>query len=199
MYALKKGIAISPYYGYAIFINEKIEGATHDYEDLKNNYTSLVIYLKKTDSEREEISSDINTNWGITFDKGYQGDESDTIGLRKYVMKRIVKSDEDKEWNKNISKVHVIEQFFGRLKRLWKITSSIYRNDKQSFDIDIDNCILLTNEDIRFRKLVKEDYEYYLGLQIHFKQQTEENNKKRKTQYAVYRLNKKMRTLSSLL
>ena len=54
-----------------------------------------------------------------------------------------------------------IECFFGRMEKLWKITSSVYRFSHEYFDIDYDNCVLLTNEHIREHQLVDADAEYY--------------------------------------
>lgn len=198
MYSLKKGVGISPVSGYAMFITSKVEGAVHDYEDFKSKYTPLIDYLRKRDDEKALFPIDVSIEWAISMDRGYIGDANDTIGIRRLFIKRNVASNEDRQYNKHLFEVHKIEHFFGRLKKLWKITNAVYRNDKSHFDVDIENCILLTNEDIRFRKLANDDHEFYLSSQKQLFDLNEQVTLKRKLQYKQYQNNKRMRSIQDM-
>ena len=56
-----------------------------------------------------------------------------------------------KNFNKKFNKIRVnIECFFGRMQKIFTFTKRVYPFDHKNFDIDIDNCILLTNEHIRY-------------------------------------------------
>lgn len=193
MYALKKGVLVSPVTGYALFVSKSVEGAVHDYEDFKNTYHPLVTFLKKTEDEKSMFQNDANAHWAISMDKGYIGPEEDSPGIRKITFIKQPRTVDENLHNLHLSRVHNVEHFFGRLKKKWKITSSVYRNSKEYFDHDIDNCILLTNEDIRFRKLIQEDMEYFTATLLNQYHQFQTDTKKRKEQYEKYRNAKKAR------
>lgn len=40
---------------------------------------------------------------------------------------------------------------------MWAVVSQQYTLDHEFFDIDFDNCVLLTNEHIHFNKLIEDD------------------------------------------
>ena len=195
IYAFKKGVGILPISGYAVFIFESIPGSVHDYQDLKDHYLEIVDYLRKTETERNNSSiTDPHLSWYATFDKGYVGDETkDTPGLRKLVPNKNPQSSEDYQRTRDIYANHHIERFFGRMKRLWKIVSSVYRNDKTSFDIDANNCILLTNEHIRFYHLLEDDKAFHQALLFSRVTNNTEKDRKRKAQQDRYMEAKKLR------
>ncbi len=56
-----------------------------------------------------------------------------------------------------------MEQFFGRLYKLWGAMRSVYRLDHSHFDDDFDNCLLLTNENIRAAGLTAADRDFFLS------------------------------------
>ena len=200
IYALKKGVAILPTLGYAVFIFNSINGSVSDYQDFKENYIQLAEYLRKTENERiTSRSIDDHISWYITVDKGYIGDEIvDTPGIRKLIPFKTPQGITENQHNNDVYSIHLIERFFGRMKSLWKITSSVYRNDKNSFNLDIDNCILLTNEHIRLFNLIDDDRLYYQAFIISEKQQKEEKSNKRKIQYENYRAKKREKLLEEM-
>ena len=199
MYSLKKGVGISPTSGYAVLTFSKLPGSVHDYTDLKNNYIQISEFLRKTEEEKNRLDQDTHASWSVTTDKGYKGDETkDTPGLRKLVPIINPQTIEEHQFNRNVYSIHIIERFFGRMKNLWKITSSMY-NDQTNFDIDFDNCILLTNEHIRFHKLLDEDKVFYYALLNNQYNEQEEKSRKRKQQVKQYMENKKARLNSELI
>lgn len=54
----------------------------------------------------------------------------------------------------------MVECFFGRMVNLFKMTTD-YRLDQTKFDVDVDNCIYLTNEDIESNELKEEDRMFF--------------------------------------
>jgi len=71
---------------------------------------------------------------------------------------------------------------FGRLKGAWGVAAGVYRLHHSQFDLDIDNCILLTNELINKTPLQAEDQKFYLaGIEKHLELMEMKKEKKRKT------------------
>ena len=89
-------------------------------------------------------------NWAMLFDRGYVGPAEDTPGLRKMTPKKGTLTLAETQQNAELGRLRVpVEQFFGRMQQLWRITRVIYRWGQEHFDLDIGNCILLTNECLR--------------------------------------------------
>lgn len=91
----------------------------------------------------------------------------------------------------------LVEQFFGRMTQLWAITKNKYRWSHELFDTDIDNCVWLTNENIRFSQLLHLDYQFhiaYIKSRIHQEMAAFE---KRRVKQRVYAEKKKLRLSAS--
>ena len=194
IYALKKEVAVmakEPHY--ALFSSKAFIGADHDYKHFKNNYSMYLEYLKK-DLEEKRLIDDPYAFWSICADKGYIGPASDTPEIRRIVPKKAPRTTAEKKENEEISKIRVkVECFFGRMTSKWVITRHVYRLDHSRFDMDLDNCILLTNEIIKKQSLVEQDREFLLkSIQARTQQQEEARNKRRAS-YEKYKLEKKRR------
>ncbi|OAF66723.1 hypothetical protein A3Q56_05543 [Intoshia linei] len=128
------------------------------------NFKSYLGYLKKLSIEETDEESD--TRWGMILDSGYMGPDSDTLGLRKYVMNRpSLIEPVDVESHKELASIRgCVERFFGRLKISFSIFSLTYRYDISHFNVDFDICVLLTNEIISRTQLTDNDIIYDFGL-----------------------------------
>lgn len=86
-----------------------------------------------------------------------------------------------------------MERFFGRMKKIFKLSSTCYRFDHTHFDTDMNNIILLTNEHIRYVELLSyDDSVYYWKWLNNLAEKANEKNKKRKESQEKY-LNKRRR------
>jgi hypothetical protein len=196
IYALKKEVAVlasSPHY--AMFASKGQLGSVHDYTIHKETNLEYAEYLLKTTEEHRKIPNDKdNPRWAVLGDKAYQGPNSDTPQIRRLFIKKGVRTINKKAQNKMLAKQRVpVEQFFGRLTQLWRITRNTYRYEHTNFDIDIDNCILLTNEHIKVNQLEEIDFTFYRKLIQEHKREYEVKQEKRQAQVAKYRINKRRR------
>eukprot|EP01121_Diplochlamys_sp_Union-15-3_P017653 TRINITY_DN6259_c0_g2_i6.p1 TRINITY_DN6259_c0_g2~~TRINITY_DN6259_c0_g2_i6.p1 ORF type:complete len:164 (-),score=10.51 TRINITY_DN6259_c0_g2_i6:98-589(-) len=128
IYALKKEVAVlatMPHY--ALFSQRGSVGSTHDYKILKSTYSTYLTYLMKKTEETKSFPVDLAHNtWGMLFDRGYTGPETDTPGLRRIVIPKNTRTTTEIEIAKELSRIRCpVEQFFGRLQKLWKVTSKI--------------------------------------------------------------------------
>jgi hypothetical protein len=200
IYGMKKGIAIqsnSP--NYALFITNAIPGSVHDSQDLKHNCHTMLPYLRKTADEVNLIPHDADhPYWGVSLDKGYIGDSSETVNLRKSIPYKKPSTPVQITHNSEWSKVHnPMERFFGRMKKIWRITSRTYKNDLQSIDVDMDNCIFLTNEHIRTHQLQPVDDLYLRQLESYKIDYVDTITRKRKMQQEEYRRRTQLRMTQS--
>lgn len=194
IYALKKEVLVlahAPYY--AMFSGKKRIGSTHDYLIHKDNYLSYSDYLLKTADEQNTLTHDRNNaKWVVLGDKAYQGPDTDTPEIHRMFVRRAPRTARDREQNAVLSRIRVpVEQFFGRLTKLWKILRGIYRYDHSHFDTDFDNCVLLTNEHIRNHELVEIDRLFYRALISERKRLHEQREEKQKASVSKYREKKR--------
>ena len=201
IYALKKEVAViasKPHY--CLFLQKGVVGSRHDYEYLKTTYHSYIPYLQKTSEEFLLLQVDqMHQNWSALFDKGYIGPENDTPGLRRIIPKKNPSAYSHQAENIEKNKIRVpVECFFGRLQKLWKVFRGIYRWDHKNFDVDFDNCAMLTNEHIKCNNLEELDRRFM--QQVFQKRKIEEEKKieKRKREQEKYKEKKKMK-LANLL
>jgi hypothetical protein len=199
MYGLKKEVSVmasKPHY--ALFSQSARAAGTHDYEIHKEVYDGYVSYLQKSTAEKVQIPSDRNNSWANLLDKGYVGPDSDTPGERRITPKkgRILEFAE-RQRNEELNRIRVpIEQFFGRFYQLWGLFQRPYKYDYINFDLDSDNCILLTNEHIMRSVLVEADEKFNQQRLEDIKAKYEEVRSKRKAVVLECRRRKKARMQS---
>lgn len=190
-------MAKAPYY--AMFSLPAKPGGDHDYEIHKGHFQEYLPYLRKTSSEQALISTDNNRNWAILMDKGYVGPEADTQGERRITPKKSYSnglSSVDNQRNEELSRIRVpVEQFFGRLFKLWGLFSKQYKNDNILLNNDFDICVLLTNEQINHSHLTSSDGDFYTAKWKKHLATVEEEKRKRNGQQEKYRTNKRRRLL----
>lgn len=196
IYALKKEIAIratEPHY--SLFSQKGVLGSVHDYERFKQSYTTYLEYLVKTTEENQRLHTDQdNPTWGILLDMGYVGPADDTPGLRRITPKRNATAPGDIRRNRELHQLHVhVECFFGRLQSLWGVVRDVYRWDHETFDADVDICIMLTNEHIQHHSLEEIDAQFF--RQVAQQRRIVAEEKKRKREAALERYKTKRRRL----
>jgi len=116
------------------------------------------------------------------LDKGYVDPPRNTPDLRRITPKKKSRSDDERRNNIHIFELRVhVESFFGKAYKIWGLLRHAYFLDHISFDIDIDNCLLLTNEHIQFvDELTEEDRQFYRGYVDLRKIKTKARQRKRK-------------------
>ena len=77
------------------------------------------------------------------------------------------------------------------MKKLWKILRGVYRWSHENFDVDFDNCCLLTNLHIKNNNLEEVDRIFLLQVSQQKIQLHEHKEEKRKESRRAYKLNKK--------
>ncbi len=110
------------------------------------------------------MSSKFPDSWAILMDKGYQGAHQYVraiIPKKKQHGKMI--SIEHVSWNATVSSnCIIVENFFGRLTKLWGIIASKFKWGEESYNALFCLCVALTNYHISFLPLhVEEDAAHY--------------------------------------
>jgi hypothetical protein len=101
--------------------------------------------------------------WQILADKGYTGPADDTEPLQRVVPRKgRGLTEEDLARNRRIANERVfMEQFFGRLSRLWHTFGRSWKYDEAHFDDDLTIACLLTNEHIAQTNLGFQDDDFH--------------------------------------
>jgi hypothetical protein len=177
IYALKKEVAVTanpPHF--ALFSFPATIGSQHDFQYFKNHSAEYEEYLAKTLEERADLPDDVSPNWAVCADSAYIGQNP---VRRVTVPKRSAANQTNAQ---AIKEMRVpIEQFFGHLKSSWHLVKRVYRNDHGNFDLDFDNCVLLTNELLAYREVLSEsDFLYYQNFNLQRKRKVMQKEEKEK-------------------
>jgi hypothetical protein len=166
-YGLKKEVAVmaqAPHY--ALFTQPHCVGSEHDYSIFKKGADRYAEYLTKTTVEKNAIPSDsAQTRWAIVTDSGYIGPAQDTPTVRKEAIKKpsSLRTPAERAANVELAKIRVpVEQYFGRMKKLWKFLRRTYQNDHNAFDEHFEILMWLTNEHIKMNALNESDYSFLI-------------------------------------
>eukprot|EP01105_Mastigella_eilhardi_P016058 TRINITY_DN3680_c0_g1_i15.p1 TRINITY_DN3680_c0_g1~~TRINITY_DN3680_c0_g1_i15.p1 ORF type:complete len:313 (+),score=26.10 TRINITY_DN3680_c0_g1_i15:100-1038(+) len=151
LYALKKEVSVlcnPPHY--CVFAFPGFVGSRHDFAEYSQNAEARYAeYLKKTQAEITAFPQFPSLYWLQILDSGYMGDAHTNFGRVVLRKPSSMRDQQERDCNAECARIRVVvEQFFGRLKKLWGITVTPYRFDHTHFDVDVDNAILLTNEHI---------------------------------------------------
>ncbi|KAE9100205.1 hypothetical protein PF010_g14900 [Phytophthora fragariae] len=104
-------------------------------------------------------------DWAVLVDKGYQGlqDEFRTIQPKKGAARGPPLTADERSESDRISHDRVqVENYFGRLKKLWGVCSHKWTWDRQTYNMFFRMCVALTNFRVRCCPLRREDGEHYL-------------------------------------
>lgn len=165
VYGYKNEIAVhgsSPHY--CMFISPHVPGAKHDYELHKDWFVNYADYLRMTPQEAAQMPVAWRGEyWPVMGDKAYVGPAEDTAPIKRIFPRRgqLLDAREEQD-NRAINRRRVlVEQFLGRMLRLWAFLRGTWRWDESHFDDDITIACLLTNEDIANHYLMEEDQDFY--------------------------------------
>ena len=91
-----------------------------------------------------DLDFDDNDKWAILGDKGPR---EDTPTIRRVFIKSDPRNETERNRNTLLSRVRCpVERFFGRMKQLFKLLRQPYKFCHSTFDMHVNNMILLTNE-----------------------------------------------------
>jgi len=130
-------------------------------------------------------------------DKGYVGPQDDTHSLTRVTPKRGILSQQDQVRNTSIDRERVaVEQFLGRISRLWTTMARTWRWEHGHFDTDFRIACLLTNEHISTTELDPEDGDFYNQLLHSFVSAAEQRRQKRTASARISRHIRKVHRLT---
>ena len=204
MYAYKTEVSVLPN-GLAINCTDNYAGGLSDITIFRANRRFHEMATLKSDEERNmttlndmENENDIST-WAILVDKGYQS--GGDVGRILHPVKRPPNGTlclMEKEQNLEITRDRIIvENYFGRMKTLWKIMETKYTWDEGFYDILFGICLCITNFHILKHPLREEDGKRWIQMenQMHY---LSKNLRRRKAeQQATYRRRNRARLLGA--
>ena len=163
LYGYKTEVSVAPT-GYAVDLSEHSKGSISDLTIFRENLEYHRAMLAKHPDEGEiqdhgVLSTKYPANWGVLMDKGYQGASEYVRAIipKKKPHGKLLPVD-DENWNATVSSDRIIvENFFGRLTKLWGVISSKYRWSEEGYDDIFRLCVALTNYHISFHPLRDEE------------------------------------------
>lgn len=185
-YGLKTETAHLPN-GQVAFISETYGGSVHDFTIFKDNVEIYKEFLQKKGQDNKikdvgELKEKYPKMWALMADKGYQGASE----LLRAILpeKGDELTEEDKVRNKKIAKNRIIcENFYGRMKKLFKIMEEKFRWDEEMYPIVFKVCVALTNYHISKYPLRAEDGVYYNAILKKYAEESLEKKRKQKENY----------------
>ena len=191
-YGYKTEVAHLPN-GLAVFVGDTYAGSVHDFTIFKDNIEIYEKFLEKKGSDMNvndqgELKDKYPKHWALLADKGYQGASEKIRAILP--SKGTNLSREENVRNKKIAKNRIIcENFYGRMKKLFKIMEGKYKWDEDSYSMVFKVCAALTNYHIMKYPLRNEDGIYYKVVLKSYAD--EELEKKRKQQERNKKYNQK--------
>ena len=189
-YGYKTEVAHLPN-GLAVFISDTYAGSVHDFSIFKDNLEIYEKFLEKKGSDMNtndqgELKDRYPKHWALLVDKGYQGASEKIRAILPTKGKDL--SREENARNKKIAKNRIIcENFYGRMKKLFKIMEGKFKWDEESYSTVFKVCVALTNYHIMKYPLRNEDGIYYKVVlksyadeELERKRKHRESNKKYK-------------------
>lgn len=141
-------------------------GSVHDFTIFKDNVNNYKTYILKKSLEEirfednGELVEIYKKEWGMLLDKAYI---SATNLIRAIIptKKKDLSIIERRRNDKIASDRVIVENFYGRMKKLFKIMYDVFRWDLQLYDSVFTVCAALTNFHILKNPLRKEDGDVY--------------------------------------
>ncbi|RHY91824.1 hypothetical protein DYB37_011196 [Aphanomyces astaci] len=114
-------------------------------------------------SDNDALRDKFPSQWSVLADKGYQGIQEYVRGLTPVKRPRHghLTMEQERANAKWSSDRVIVENFFGRLKRLWGLVSDKYTWKKDECNMYFQTCVALTNVHVRFNPLRNVDGEGY--------------------------------------
>ena len=158
---------------------------------------SYVGYLTATPEERSLFSAGGPPYWTLVQDSGFRGTLDVPYPRIITIPLSPSKPTPPSELYYKRRRV-VVEQFFGRLKKLCTLLNQPYCLDKSHIQIDIENCIMLTNAHITINALTSDDMLYYRRWLTVISEKVETKREKRVEATAAWRTRQRQRLQEEL-
>ena len=201
-YGLKKETINAPN-GLMMMVSKSFPGSTHDYSIFEDNQKVYMEYIMKKSIEEfnmednGELYDQFKTYWAMILDKEYI--ESSKIMRTIVPTKKKKLSTVEKNRNNKIAYDRIIvENYYGRMKTLFKIMYDVFRWELKTYDIVFIVCAALTNFHIMKNPLKKVDGELYKAYIRHWITVGKRKAEKRKKYQQEY-LKKKKKRLNNYL
>ncbi|OWY99178.1 hypothetical protein PHMEG_00029871 [Phytophthora megakarya] len=201
LYGLKVEVSVDSR-GFAINCSHHEPGATHDITMFKENKAFHLQKIKKLPSE-ETLPDEgplLDTHpdeWAILADKGYQGAAEFLRCIIPKKGRNISRADQSN--NDKIAHDRVIvENYFGRLNILWRITADKYRLARELYDDVFRLCVGLTNAHVTRCSLRSDNGDWYRRSQNKLIELGIKIKQKRRLAQEKYRAKKRRRLSSSI-
>ncbi|KAE9324764.1 hypothetical protein PF008_g17032 [Phytophthora fragariae] len=201
LYGLKVEVSVNTH-GFAINCSDHAKGATHDVSMFKDNkpfHLGRMIKLPGDESLQDNgpISDKYPDQWAILADKGYQGMANYLRCIHPKKGKNLTRAELVN--NDKISSDRVlVENYFGRLNMLWRVTADKFRWSEALYDDVFRLCVALTNYNISINPLRDQNGDWYRQSQHKLIQLGPAIKEKRRLQQAKYRAKKKRRLETSI-
>ena len=194
MYGYKVEMSVLPN-GLAVMASDHYPGSVHDLTIFRHNLEFHRTALRKTENDRSlfhdigPFISEFPNSWSVLLDKGYQGAlELVRAIIPKRNPPRNVLCTEDQRSNQRIAHDRiVVENYFGRLCKLWTIMSAKYRWSEKNYDKFMRICVALTNAHVRLHPLRAGEGDSYRRYLQRIGSIGREISRKRKRQQSEYR------------
>ena len=188
------------YPGYCVALSSHYEGSVSDFTIFQDRRE---IHAKMLAKHSNELSIEDNGercetyqhSWAVLVDKGYQGAQTfcRTIQPKKKTRGSEL-NHEDIQRNKRVSSDRIIvENFFGRVNMLWKISASTFKWSLNSYDMISRITFALTNYHVSLMELREADFERYKQQLGKYFAQGVEKERARSVSQAAYRRRRRSR------
>lgn len=161
IYCVKRGYGTAPD-GRLLFVSRAVPGGAHDLSIFRAMAPTYAAFLKKTPEETSLVSGDPEPSWALIGDRGHVGASQH---VRAIVPTRDNMIEGEAGTREDVGPPRiVVGNFFGRMKRLFRLMVDTYRGDVSKYDSYADACAALTNFHIRFHGLGTKDHHLHHQL-----------------------------------
>jgi hypothetical protein len=189
-YGFKTEVGHAPN-GLAMFVGDTHAGSVHDFTIFKEKVDVYRDFLHKRPDDHNmaddgEMHEEYPDSWVMMVDKGYQGIAEWVRAVIPKKGRRLERADVNR--NKLIAKNRIIcENFYGRMKKLFKIMEDKWRWDEKWYSKTFEICVALTNYHIKKYPLRNEDGVFYRAVLRKYAQTQLERKRKRAAHAKKYR------------
>lgn len=197
-YGYKTEIGHAPN-GLAMLVSNTNPGSIHDFTIFKESVDIYKDFLKKRPSDRTisdngELKDKYPDSWAAIMDKGYQGASEIVRAIHPQKGRNLCAEDELR--NDKIASTRVIcENFYGRMKKLFKIMDDKYRWEESMYSTVMGTCVALTNYHILKNPLRSDDGDYNMAVLAKYGKEELAKKRKRSDANRIYREKQRRITL----
>lgn len=199
LYGFKVEVAVKPN-GLASNASRHYAGSVSDISILSKRIMKTQARLTKSNdgetfTDNFILSEKYPESWAAIADKGYQGAAEflRVVTPKKKPPGRNL-SEEDLIFNQKLASSRIIvENFFGRMTKLWSIVSRKYVWGEELYDTIFRLCVALTNVNIKIQPLRIIDGQWYNGYKNRMQEIGRARKRKRSESQSRYRANRKAR------